>query len=315
MAIIELILFIIILTEAIFMSSKPLVSIVIPCYNHEKFVKDTIQSVIDQTYLNIELIIIDDGSTDSSVSIIEEMIEQCEQRFVRFKFKNRSNKGLSATLNEAIIWCEGEYYSALASDDIIFKDKTQIQVELLSENKNIVAVHGGVILINDNNEEGDTWISETRVYSFKDIILHEHNLPAPTQMARLESIKKAGCYDPNIIIEDWYMLLKLSEFGDILYIDHFFAYYRQHDSNMSKNMLKIHQGRLEVIACFKNSKHYQKAFHNIKWINANEKYKDDQRYQLGYLQAAFLIKPLKVSNVFFKYFTRVIKNKLRAAFK
>lgn len=297
------------------MSNKPLVSIVIPCYNHEKFVKDTIQSVIDQTYLNIELIIIDDGSNDNSISLIQEMIRKCEQRFVRFEFRSRANKGLSATLNEAIEWCEGEYYSAIASDDIIFKDKTQVQVELLSRNKDIVAVHGGVILINDENEKVGKWISKSKIYDFKSIILHEHNLPAPTQMARLKAIRKTGGYGLNIIIEDWYMLLKLSEFGTILYTDSFFAYYRQHDSNISKDMTKIHQGRLDVLACFKNSKYYKKALHNINWINANEKYKGDQRYQLSYFKETFLIRPLKVSNIFFKYFTRIVKNKLRLFFR
>ncbi len=98
---------------------KPLVSVVIPCYNHENFVQDSIQSVIDQTYQNIELIIIDDGSKDGSVEKIQEMIPACQERFVRFEFRHRPNKGLSATLNEALEWCEGEYYSPIASDDII----------------------------------------------------------------------------------------------------------------------------------------------------------------------------------------------------
>ena len=95
---------------------NPLVSVVIPCYNHEKFVQDCIQSVIDQTYPNIELIIIDDGSKDGSVEKIQEMIVACEQRFTRFEFRHRQNKGLSATLNEALEWCNGVYLSAIASD-------------------------------------------------------------------------------------------------------------------------------------------------------------------------------------------------------
>ena len=63
-------------------NNQPLVSVVIPCYNHEQFVRDSIQSVIDQTYQNIELIIIDDGSKDSSVEIIKKMLSACEQRLV-----------------------------------------------------------------------------------------------------------------------------------------------------------------------------------------------------------------------------------------
>lgn len=78
-------------------SNQPLVSVVIPCYNHESFVQDSIQSVIDQPYQNIELIIIDDGSKDGSVEKIQEMIPACQERFVRFEFQYRPNKGLSAT--------------------------------------------------------------------------------------------------------------------------------------------------------------------------------------------------------------------------
>ena len=66
-------------------SNQPLVSVVIPCYNHENFVQDCIQSVIDQTYDNIELIIIDDGSKDNSVDKIKEMIGLCEKRFTNFE--------------------------------------------------------------------------------------------------------------------------------------------------------------------------------------------------------------------------------------
>ena len=93
-------------------NNQPLVSVVIPCYNHEQFVQDSIQSVIDQTYRNIELIIIDDGSKDGSVEKIQEMVDICEQRFTRFEFRSRPNKGLSSTLNEALEWCKGKYFSA-----------------------------------------------------------------------------------------------------------------------------------------------------------------------------------------------------------
>ena len=108
-------------------SNQPLVSVAIPCYNHERFVQDSIQSIIDQTYQNIELIIIDDGSRDGSVEKIKEMIPACQERFVRFEFRHRPNKGLSATLNEALEWCEGKYFSALASDDIVLKNKIDKQ--------------------------------------------------------------------------------------------------------------------------------------------------------------------------------------------
>ena len=101
----------------------PLISVVIPCYNHENFVQEAIQSVIDQDYKNIELLIIDDGSKDSSVEKIEELIPVCKQRFNRFEFKSRANKGISATLNEALAWANGDFFTICASDDSFHRNK------------------------------------------------------------------------------------------------------------------------------------------------------------------------------------------------
>ena len=72
-------------------TALPLVTVMIPCYNHEKYIKESIQSVIDQTYSRLELIVIDDGSKDNSVQKIEEMRLACEQRFEFFKFIFREN--------------------------------------------------------------------------------------------------------------------------------------------------------------------------------------------------------------------------------
>ncbi|HCJ6574862.1 TPA: glycosyltransferase family 2 protein, partial [Acinetobacter baumannii] len=112
-------------------NEQPLVSIIIPCYNHANFVQDCIQSVIAQTYQNIELIIIDDGSKDETVEKIQKLVTQCTERFVKFEFRHRPNKGLSATLNEALEWCQGEYFSAIASDDMMLNDKIEIQIDFL----------------------------------------------------------------------------------------------------------------------------------------------------------------------------------------
>ncbi len=83
---------------------SPLVSVIIPCYNHEKYIQDSIQSIIEQTYSNIELIVIDDGSKDKSVEKIQDMLPACKQRFEHVYFTTRPNKGLCATLNEALIY-------------------------------------------------------------------------------------------------------------------------------------------------------------------------------------------------------------------
>lgn len=252
-------------------NNQPLVSIVIPCYNHEQFVQDCIQSVIDQTYENIELIIIDDGSKDNSVLKIQEMVEKCQNRFKRFEFRYRPNKGLSATLNEAIDWCCGKYFSAIASDDMLLEEKTKTQLDYMENNSNSVAVFGGVHIIDSENKVIRTIIDEQKKYTFNEILMHQHNLPAPTAFIKKESLIKVGKYDPEIRIEDWYMWLKISKIGEIVYLPKAFSYYRDHQDNTTKKNNIMNVERFKVISNFSNDKNYSLARQQVGWINCLEK--------------------------------------------
>ena len=252
----------------------PLVSIVIPCYNHEQFIQESIKSVIDQTYKNIELIIIDDGSSDSSNLKIREMINECTKRFFRFEFRSRKNKGLSATLNEALEWCQGEYYSAIASDDIMLPKKTLIQARFLNINKNINGVFGNAKLIDNNGTEVITIKPSKRKLSFKNIILSNYTIMAPSQMLRMNAIRSLGKepYPTDIKIEDWYMWLKLSETGYLVNIQEDLVKYRMHENNTMKNVDLINKSRIEVISYFNYSKYYNRGLQLVYLINHIEKY-------------------------------------------
>ena len=257
-------------------NSLPLVSVVIPCYNHEKFVQDSIQSVIDQTYQNIELIIIDDGSKDRSVETIQQMILACEQRFTRFEFRSRSNKGLSATLNEALAWCQGEYYSAIASDDMMFISKTEKQVEILSQEPNVVAVFGAVELIDNKNNKIGEIRQPDKNFEFNDLLYTDRFLPAPTQMIRMESLRETGGFIDGMIIEDWYIYLKLLESGNkIIYKDELYAYYRNHGENTFSNPYKMALGRLQVLNNFQQYTLFKKAYIKACWDNVLEMVQTD----------------------------------------
>lgn len=216
------------------MSDNPLVSVAIPCYNHAQFVQETIQSVIEQDYENIELIIIDDGSKDNSVEVIQEMIPACEKRFKRFEFRYRPNKGLCATLNETLEWCDGEFFAPVASDDLIKPKKTSIQVKYLLENKECFGVFGAVELLKEDGSI-ETVVGKKATYKFNDIFLHNHNLPAPTQLLRLKNVKDIGGFNKDILIEDWSMWLYLTEHGRKLsYLDVVLSCYRRHEGNTSQ---------------------------------------------------------------------------------
>ena len=255
-------------------NSLPLVSVIIPCYNHQAYIQDSIQSILDQTYANIELIVIDDGSKDQSVIKIEEMLEQCKTRFEHVYFNTRANKGLCATLNEALQLCKGKYVSIIASDDKMLPQKTQIQVEYLESNPSVVGVFGGIELIDKNNQIMEQRVSEKTEYGFNDIILNHHDLPTLTQMFHLDAIREAGGYDESIKVEDWYMLLKLSKNQKkLVYIPTVLCQYRIHDESFSQDGLKMALEMKKVIAPYKNEKVYIDAEFKINRLILKYYYK------------------------------------------
>lgn len=285
------------------MINEPLVSVVIPCYNHEKFVQDCIQSVIEQTYQNIELIIIDDGSSDNSVAKIQEMSELCEKRFTNFEFRYRANKGLSSTLNEAMAWCQGVFISPIASDDMMFKIKLQRQVEILQREQNIVAVFGAVQLINDKNEILGEIRQPNKIFEFNDLMYTDRFLPAPTQMIRLDALRAIGGFVEGMIIEDWYIYLKILESGNkIIYIDELFSYYRTHNENTYSNPYKMALGYHQVLNSFEKSEILKKAFIKVCWENALQTLKLDFKLSLSilFLRVIFRIKRFVIKNIFKK---------------
>lgn len=242
------------------MNNNPRVSIIIPSYNHEKFIKETIQSIINQDYENIELIIIDDGSKDSSVNAIQEMIPQCEERFARFEFRTRKNKGICFTLNEALDWCEGDFLSGVASDDTIIEYKTSVQVDYLIRNKDSIGVFGGVEFLYEDSGKRVVHVTSASKYNFEEIFMHKHNLPASTSLLRVDAVRKLGGYKEAFLIEDWSLWLFLTENGGTLdYIDMVMGVYRIHKKNISSNLDWMQKGRVEVANLFIEHPLYKKA--------------------------------------------------------
>lgn len=286
-------------------NNTPLVSVVIPCYNHQYFIRHSIESVISQNYENIELIVIDDGSKDSSVEIIQEMIKCCKERFVRFEFRSRANQGLSSTLNEALEWCQGKYFSALASDDQMLPNKTKVQVEYLEKHNDVQAVMSSVSWINSDNEI----ISDRKLlykeYSFEDIFLSKQSLYACTQISRLTSVISVGGYKVGCPIEDWYMWLKLSELGRIVSLEDNLVNYRLHDDNTINKGEVIYNGMIEVADEYKRHPLYLKAIKQIVWVRVASIIINDKSKGWCYFKETFEADKMVVFN---KNFYRCVRN-------
>jgi len=240
-------------------SKEPLVSVVIPCYNHACYIEECILSVVGQGYKNIELIVIDDGSKDTSVQVIEGMRGVCEARFTRFKFIHRENIGLCNTLNQALDWCDGKYYSALASDDVWLPFKLGKQVEYLEMNPEVVAVFGGVTLIDENGRILRK-VERPGSFGFKEIFLNRYFLPAPTALVRRLELQAIG-YDPLIKIEDWNMWLKLSKrtMRQLVNLRESVTLYRQHGENMSGDAGMMYAEGMKILSQFRGDVDYEQS--------------------------------------------------------
>ena len=125
---------------------QPLISVIIPVFKAERYIDLALNSVCNQTYPNLEILVIDDGSSDQSREIIESINDE------RIKFYSRENRGLISTLNEAIELSKGQYIARMDADDICFKTRFEKQVEFLKSNKDIGVAFTGIECVNEDGK-------------------------------------------------------------------------------------------------------------------------------------------------------------------
>jgi len=137
---------------------EPLVSVIVPAYNHEQYIADCLKSIINQTYINIELIVINDGSSDNTHNVILSLSDECRKRFKRFEYVDKEkNEGIAKTLNQGIKLSKGKYISFIGSDDIWARDKIEKQLEILENNDNLVVWSEGLIIDAHGKYTGGTF--------------------------------------------------------------------------------------------------------------------------------------------------------------
>lgn len=292
----------------------PLVSVAIPSFNHQEFVQECIQSVIDQDYKNIELIIIDDGSEDNSIEKITKMIPACQSRFKNFEFRSRPNKGLCATLNEAIEWCSGEYFMPFASDDILIQDKISFQVEIFSRyiSEGIAGIFGDLEIISTEVQRNKKLTynknNKNKIYDFNDVFFRKSKLLAPSALLLLSKVKSIK-YNEKYLIEDFYMWLKITESGGkLLYTNRCVALYRRHTGNFSKQREKMLHGINLILKEYNNHPKYKIALASSYLVTAGDAAEDRDADAFELLIKGLIIYPqLLFSKKFALFFYKLLK--------
>ncbi|MBS7662256.1 glycosyltransferase [Pseudomonas lalucatii] len=237
---------------------QPLVTVIIASYNHAPYIEACIQSVLRQTYPNVELLVIDDGSKDDSVERIRRL-----QGEHGFDFQVQQNQGLTHTLNAAIERAKGSLVVPFGSDDIMLEERLAKQVAYMEGKPEVGICAGNIELIDADGElfpeKRQRRDVPFRRLDFDDVFMERKPYPpAPTLMFRKEALEKVGGFDPQIRLEDLLIELKITHAG--YYIDclgEVLARYRKHASNSYKNHRFMIDSILRTYALFSDHPQYE----------------------------------------------------------
>lgn len=254
---------------------NPKVSILIPSYNYAKYIKFAIDSVLQQTYTNWELIIIDDGSTDSSVDIIKTYKDK------RIKLYTQKNSGVTNTLNKAFELSTGEYLCFLDADDVYHPNKLQDQVEILRKGFDLVTTKVSAI-DSKGKKSGDKFFDlwwntyNPEIIFGEDVEFKFFNgnyLCKSAVMLKSSLFRKFGMFNPKLITAyDLELWIKMLPFIKIGRCENILTYYRWHGLNeTTTNTLRM---RTELLLV------YDKYLDSLKDSEIN--YQRMKNFALGF---------------------------------
>ncbi len=218
----------------------PKVSVIMPVYNSEKYVREAIDSILSQTYSDFELIIINDGSTDSSVDIVKSY----NDRRIRF-INNVSNSGLAVTRNQGLKLARGEYIANLDSDDRSYPERIERQVKLLDIKPDFGLVGTYVEPIDKNGHATlhDIWSFPANADEIPAILFFNNYFAQSATMIRKSALREMGYRLDLPPAEDYDLWIRISENSRVWNLHEVLTQLRSHESNTSQ----IHKDDYPII--------------------------------------------------------------------
>jgi glycosyltransferase involved in cell wall biosynthesis len=224
--------------------NQPLVSILAICYNHERFVEETLSSIKNQTYNNIELVIIDDCSTDNSAKVIDEWISKSE--FNCQFIKHTVNTNLCKTLNEGANLCKGEYLQFMACDDLLEPDKIENQINCFQTlDANYALIYSDVFIIDDHSKKKEKTFYQRNPFFIAPqgyvyyAQINTQFIKGVSCLFRMNLMREIGLFDEELSFEDVDLYLRLAEKYNFHFYDMPTARWREHDGNMTNSLYVV----------------------------------------------------------------------------
>lgn len=226
------------------MDSEVLVTIGLLVYNHEAYIEDCLKSLLQQDYSNVELIILDDASTDRTRERINALHGELQAKFPKVKliYHEKNCGNIPHNVNELVRHATGVYYRHAAGDDIMSPNCISSMAKCLQKHPGVSVVYANGYIINDSFKLGDPTgrkrllprkpVNDTCENTFRKLML-ENWIPSPCAMFRRRIFDEYGLYDESIPYEDYEYWLRISRTEKIHYLDQELVYYRRSENSLS----------------------------------------------------------------------------------
>ncbi len=206
-------------------------SVIMSVYNGSRFLRQAIESILNQSFTDFEFIIIDDASTDSSLEIISGLVIKDERIKV---LKNPQNIGLTKSLNKALTEAKGEYIARIDADDFSYPERFKVQVDFLDKNKNIGLVGTWAKIIDGQDEVLREIHNFTEPSDLKKVLIKYNPFFHSSIMIRKSVLVEVGLYDENYqFAQDYELYFRIAQKSDLANISKTLIVYRQTDNSIT----------------------------------------------------------------------------------
>lgn len=281
-----------------------LVSIIIPLYNTEKYIIETIDSVIQQTYSHIEILVIDDGSTDNSAKLVQH-ISQTENRL---QYHYQTNKGVSSARNFGIEKATGQYLFFLDSDDVWLPNNIELRINTLKKNETIDWLFGSIELIDENSKRLNSILTGSDENILNALLTWNGDvITTPSTITIRKKCLKTIRFDESLsTAADQDFVIQLASKLKGVYFSNPSVLYRILPNSMSRNISVMEKDHIQVFKkaqknnLFVSQKIKRKCFSNLYWVLAGSWWKDGNNKARGcyFIIAALLTNPCSITRVF-----------------
>jgi len=219
----------------------PTVSVVIPTYNSVRYLAEAVESVLAQTITDVEVIVVDDGSTDGTQALMARYAGSV-------RYFRQDNSGVSTARNFGLAQSAGRYIAFLDADDTWFPNKLERQLEALAKEPDYHACYSAFVRVTSDLDLLEIWRGSRHGSALADLLTRGNIIGSVSVLCERKVFTEVGGFDRSLSqCADWDMWVRLAARTDFLYLDEPLLNYRQHGSNMSRDPALLERDSIRVL--------------------------------------------------------------------